>query len=119
MDTYRLVLFNASILSLAATFPSSYENIVAQSAHVWLLLSSILAFLLCFPGYYSPSTVFGYRSLGDHKKLGIPNAISMTNGGTITSALEKILIVYGQATERAVIERIVACGMRERKALVG
>ncbi|PWW75513.1 hypothetical protein C7212DRAFT_322501 [Tuber magnatum] len=63
-SSLQLVLLNISILSYISTYKSA-ESIpfLVSAAHIWILISSILAFLLCFPKYYSPSTCFRSMTL--------------------------------------------------------
>lgn len=58
----QLILLNAFLLSYISTYCA--ESIFARIIHAWILLSSISAFLLCYPSYYSPSTCFRGLTVG-------------------------------------------------------
>lgn len=58
-SSLQLALLNISILSYISTYKTAESvPVLVSMVHIWILVSSCLAFLLCFPKYYSPSTYF-------------------------------------------------------------
>ncbi|KAH0614958.1 uncharacterized protein H6S33_000594 [Morchella sextelata] len=52
----QLMLLNILVLSYISTYCA--DSILARIVNGWILLSSILAFLVSYPSYFSPSTCF-------------------------------------------------------------